>query len=168
MLRPISRNPIFSAGPMCATVHCANRMTCQRNGAQCEIGRRRKWSTFGEHAAGRRVLEHSDAWCNQFPSPLPDALTCPNSSPKSKRDAPLVVWLVLVAATIVSSTVGVNHGIDHRLSTALVLVVTVVKANLVGMNFMELREAVLPLRAIFNTFCIVACVSLIAMYLTNA
>lgn len=79
----------------------------------------------------------------------------------------LVVWLVLVAATIVSWTVGVNHGIDYRLSTALVLVVTFVKVNLVGMNFMELREAVLPLRAIFNAFCIVVCVGLIAMYLSD-
>jgi hypothetical protein len=56
---------------------------------------------------------------------------------------------------------------DYRLSTALVLVVTFVKVNLVGMNFMELREAVLPLRAIFNAFCIVVCASLIGMYLTN-
>jgi hypothetical protein len=79
----------------------------------------------------------------------------------------LVVWVVLVAATIVSWTVGANHGIDYRFSTALVLVVTFAKVNLVGMNFMELREAVLPLRAIFNGFCIVVCAGLIAMYLTN-
>jgi hypothetical protein len=79
----------------------------------------------------------------------------------------LVVWLVLVVATIVSWTVGANHGIDYRLSTTLVLVVTFVKVNLVGMNFMELREAVLPLRAIFNAFCIVVCVGLIGMYLTS-
>jgi hypothetical protein len=79
----------------------------------------------------------------------------------------LVVWLVLVAAAVVSWTVGVNHGIDYRLSTTLVLVITFMKVNLVGMNFMELREAVLPLRAIFNAFCIVVCVGLIAMYLSN-
>jgi hypothetical protein len=79
----------------------------------------------------------------------------------------VVVWLVLVAATVASWTVGINHGIDYRLSTALVLVVTFVKVNLVGMNFMELREAVLPLRAIFNAFCIVVCVGLIGMYLTD-
>jgi hypothetical protein len=79
----------------------------------------------------------------------------------------LVVWLVLVAATIVSWTVGVNHGIDYRLSTTLVLLVTFVKVNLVGMNFMELREAVLLLRAIFNAFCIVVGAGLIGMYLTN-
>jgi hypothetical protein len=79
----------------------------------------------------------------------------------------LVVWLVLVGATIVSWTVGVNHGIDYRLSTALVLVITFVKVNLVGMNFMELREAVLPLRVILNAFCIVVCVGLIGMYLTS-
>jgi hypothetical protein len=46
-------------------------------------------------------------------------------------------------------------------------VVTFVKVNLVGMNFMELREAVLPLRAIFNSFCIVVCAGLIGMYLFN-
>jgi hypothetical protein len=79
----------------------------------------------------------------------------------------IVVWLVLVCATVVSWTVGVNHGIDYRLSTTLVLVVTFVKVNLVGMNFMELWAAVLPLRAIFNVFCIVVCVGLIGMYLTN-
>jgi hypothetical protein len=68
---------------------------------------------------------------------------------------------------MVSWKVGSDHGIDYRLSTTLVLVVTFVKVNLVGMNFMELREAVLPLRAIFNALCVIVCVVLITMYLTN-
>jgi hypothetical protein len=75
------------------------------------------------------------------------------------------VWLLLVVATIVSWQVGIDHRIDYRLSTTLVLVVTFVKVNLVGMNFMELRGAALPLRVIFNAFCVVVCAVLISMYL---
>jgi hypothetical protein len=87
------------------------------------------------------------------------------AEPKVRRV--LKVWLLLMGATIVSWKVGIDHGIDYRLSTMLVLVVTFVKVNLVGMNFMELREAVLPLRAIFNVFCVIVCVVLMAMYLSN-
>ena len=87
------------------------------------------------------------------------------SEPNTRRVC--TAWLLLVVATIVSWKVGIDHAIDYRLSTTLVLVVAFVKVNLVGMNFMELREAILPLRAIFNAFCVVVCVGLVGMYLTN-
>jgi hypothetical protein len=89
----------------------------------------------------------------------------PLHEPKARRI--WAIWLLLVIATVVSWTVGVDHGIDYRLSTTLVLVVTFLKVNLVGMNFMDLREAVPPLRAIFNTFCIIGCVGLTVMYLAS-
>lgn len=83
----------------------------------------------------------------------------------SKRN--VVVWVLLVAATLVSWSVGIDHGMDYRISTIVVLLVTFVKVYLVGQNFMELREATLLLRALFNSICVTMCTVLIAMYLVT-
>lgn len=77
----------------------------------------------------------------------------------------VVVWAALVVATLISWSVGIDHGIDYRISTVLVLLVTLVKVYLVGMNFMELREAPSWLRASFNATCAGICTALAAIYL---
>ena len=80
----------------------------------------------------------------------------------------LIVWAVLVVATLISWSVGIDHGMDYRFSTVVVLLVTFGKVYLVGMNFMELRGAHLLLRAMFNSICVVMCAVLVAMYLTTS
>lgn len=80
----------------------------------------------------------------------------------------VVVWAVLVVATLISWSVGIGQGIDYRISTVLVLVVTLVKMYLVGMNFMELREAPSWLRASFNASCVGICTALAVIYLAAA
>lgn len=60
---------------------------------------------------------------------------------------------------------GIGHGIDYRISTVLVLVVTLVKVYLVGMNFMELRAAPAWLRSTFTAICVAVCTALAAIYL---
>lgn len=77
----------------------------------------------------------------------------------------VVVWAVLVVATLISWSVGINHGIDYRFSTVLVLLVTLGKVYLVGMNFMELREAPSGLRTGFTAICLGICTALAAIYL---
>jgi heme/copper-type cytochrome/quinol oxidase subunit 4 len=78
-----------------------------------------------------------------------------------------IVWALLVVATLVSWSVGIDHGINYRLATVIVLLVTFAKVYLVGMNFMELREATLPLRLIFSCLCAVMCTVLVVMYLAT-
>jgi heme/copper-type cytochrome/quinol oxidase subunit 4 len=79
-----------------------------------------------------------------------------------------VVWAILVAATLISWSVGIDHGMNYRFSTVVVLLVPFLKVYLVGMNFMELREATPVLRGLFNCICVVICGVLIAIYLTTS
>jgi caa(3)-type oxidase subunit IV len=76
-----------------------------------------------------------------------------------------IVWLVLIAATLVSWKVGTDHGVHAHLATVIVLLVAFIKVRLVGLYFMELRESPLPLRLIFEGYCVVVCTTLIIMYL---
>ena len=75
-----------------------------------------------------------------------------------------LVWLFLIAATIVSWQVGV-HGDPAELSTIIVLAVAFVKVRFVGLWFMELKDAPLPLRAVFEGYVMVVALALIIMYL---
>jgi len=73
-------------------------------------------------------------------------------------------WLALMAATLVSWYLGDGHG-SAQLATVLVIAVAFAKVYLVGHSFMELRDAPIPLRAVFGGWAAVVCVSLIALYL---
>lgn len=74
-----------------------------------------------------------------------------------------VVWLALVAVTIVSRAVGAEHGIGSGIAV-LVLALAVIKVRLVGLDFMELRHAPLLLRGIFEGYCIALWLVLAGMY----
>lgn len=77
----------------------------------------------------------------------------------------LVVWAALVAATLISLALGedwIGHG---DLAAALVIAIAFIKVRLVGMHFMELRHAPLPLRLAFQAYCGVASIVLIVLYL---
>lgn len=78
-----------------------------------------------------------------------------------------LVWLVLIAATLISWKVGTDHGVHAHLATVIVLLVAFIKVRFVGLYFMELREAPLPLRFIFEGYCVVVCTTLIIMYLAG-
>lgn len=77
-----------------------------------------------------------------------------------------VVWVLLVAATLLSFWLGTDHGLSSAQSrTILILVVAFVKVRLVGLYFMELRTAPGALRALFEAYCAAACVTLLSFYL---
>jgi hypothetical protein len=79
-----------------------------------------------------------------------------------------LAWLVLVALTAVSWALGTAHGFggDHRLPASLVIIaVAVFKVRLVGLYFMELRDAPLALRAAFEGYCVVLLGLLWGMFL---
>ena len=79
-----------------------------------------------------------------------------------------VVWLVLIAATITSLLLGTDNLVSGvKLASALVIVVAFVKVRFVGMYFMEIGNAPVPLRAIFQGYCAVVCTVLVVMLLTS-
>ena len=82
------------------------------------------------------------------------------------RNRITLVWGLLVGATALSWWLGTDHGVDdQKLAAVAVLLVAFVKVRFVGMYFMELRNAPIPLRLIFEGWCIVVCAGVIGMYL---
>jgi caa(3)-type oxidase subunit IV len=78
-----------------------------------------------------------------------------------------LVWLVLVVLTLIAWFLGTNHGFNsdnHAPASIAIFVVAVFKLRLVGLYFMELREAPLPLRGLFEGYCVVLMMLLIGMY----
>jgi hypothetical protein len=72
--------------------------------------------------------------------------------------------LVLIAATLVSYALGVEHGIGSATVVA-VLGIAAIKIRLVGLDFMELRSAPIPLRAAFEGYCLALWAVLSGLYL---
>jgi len=67
-----------------------------------------------------------------------------------------VVWIVLVAATAFSWTLGTDHGLGpdtQRLAGIAILAVAFIKVRFIGLYFMELREAPSVLRGVFELYC---------------
>ncbi len=64
-----------------------------------------------------------------------------------------VSWLLLVVATLASWLVGAEHGTGST-AAVVVLAIAAVKIRLVGLDFMELRHAPVPLRAAFEGYCV--------------
>ncbi|NKQ54190.1 cytochrome C oxidase subunit IV family protein [Amycolatopsis sp. K13G38] len=75
-----------------------------------------------------------------------------------------LAWAVLTAATIVSWYLGHDHGLGPGLATTLVLIVAFAKVRIVGLYFMELRDAPRILRGIFEGYCLIGCAVLLAFY----
>ena len=75
-----------------------------------------------------------------------------------------VSWLVLIAATLLSYALGAEHGVG---STVVVVVfgIAAIKVRLIGLDFMELRSAPIPLRAAFEGYCLALWGVLSGLYL---
>lgn len=91
----------------------------------------------------------------------PDALTARGLI---KRPA-TVVWLVLVAATMISSWLGDGHG-TRKVATVVVIVVAFLKVFLVGQYFMELRTAPRALGLAFGAWVVLIGGIVLGMYLS--
>jgi heme/copper-type cytochrome/quinol oxidase subunit 4 len=76
------------------------------------------------------------------------------------------VWLVLVAATLISFWLGTDHGLSSaEARTVLIMLVAFIKVRFVGLYFMELREAPYLLRGLFEGYCLVVCAMILGFYL---
>ena len=73
-------------------------------------------------------------------------------------------WLLLVAATVLSWAVGAEHGTGSVVAI-VVLAIAAIKVRLVGLDFMELRHAPMPLRVAFEAYCLVIWAVLSGLYL---
>lgn len=78
-----------------------------------------------------------------------------------------LVWFVLSALTIVSWTLGTNQGFGshHTLASLAIFVVAIFKVRLVGLYFMELRDAPPALRGLFEGYCLSVFALLTMMFL---
>lgn len=85
------------------------------------------------------------------------------------RSSASAVWAFLVVATVVSWALGTDHGFvdSTRAASLIVLVVAFVKVRFVGLYFMELKDAPLPLRALIEAYCLVVCCLTIGFYLAG-
>lgn len=73
-------------------------------------------------------------------------------------------WLVLVAATLVSFALGADHG-TGSVMVVVVLAIAAIKVRLVGLDFMELRNAPVLLRVAFEGYCVALWAMLSGLYL---
>lgn len=76
------------------------------------------------------------------------------------------IWFVLVAATLLSFWLGTDHGINSpEARSVLIFLVAFVKVRFVGLYFMEVKDAPLPLRLILEAYCVLICAAVIGFYL---
>lgn len=80
------------------------------------------------------------------------------------RTRAFFTWLILMVATAVSFAVGAEHGTGSSV-VVIVLAIAAIKMRLVGLDFMELRHAPVPLRAAFEAYCFVVWAVLSGLYL---
>lgn len=68
-----------------------------------------------------------------------------------------IAWLVLIVLTVVAWLLGTDHGFGpngHTAAAIVILAVAVFKVRLVGVYFMDLREAPAALRLGFEGYCV--------------
>lgn len=79
-----------------------------------------------------------------------------------------VVWLVLVSATAVSWSLGVDHSFadgGRTEASVAILAIAFVKVRFIGLYFMELRHAPQVLRGLFEAYCVVVCALVLGFFL---
>jgi hypothetical protein len=76
-----------------------------------------------------------------------------------------LVWVILVGATMLSWEMGHGAFDDLRYARVAVIVVGFIKVRYVILDFMEIRHAPWFIRLVGESWVVVVCVVLIALYL---
>ncbi|MFE3000828.1 cytochrome C oxidase subunit IV family protein [Nocardia sp. NPDC059246] len=73
------------------------------------------------------------------------------------RTPATMVWILLAGATSGSWALGTHEGSGdhHALASVAVLLIAFTKIRFVGLYFMELREAPIVLRGLFEAYCVI-------------
>ena len=75
-----------------------------------------------------------------------------------------VVWLVLLALTFGSFLIGIEQGTAFAATAAVVLIgIAMLKVRLIGLHFMDLREAPRALRFVFEGYVLAVFLALSVM-----
>lgn len=74
------------------------------------------------------------------------------------------VWLLLMAATIVTTWVLTKDTFTARVATIAIVLIAAIKVRLVLLHFMELRHAPLPLRIVFEGWVLAVTGALLTLY----
>lgn len=99
-------------------------------------------------------------------SDQPSEIALPIRDESLLRGRFTVVWVLLIAATIASFWVGTDHGLSSSTGRGVViLAIAFVKVRFVGLYFMDLRSSPYLLRGIFEAYCMVVCLAMMAVYL---
>jgi caa(3)-type oxidase subunit IV len=78
-----------------------------------------------------------------------------------------IVWLGLIVLTATAWLLGTDHGFGPNAHVAVgvvILVVAVCKVHLIGLYFMDLRDAPLSLRVVFEGYCLLLTGVIIGMF----
>lgn len=84
------------------------------------------------------------------------------------RHPAMIAWAALMLATAISWWLGSRHDVFNggkAVTAAAILAIAFIKVHFVGMYFMDLREAPVLLRRIFNAWTLGTCAVLIGLYL---
>jgi hypothetical protein len=77
-----------------------------------------------------------------------------------------LVWLGLVVATLVAALIGEYSAPGGPgVATAAVIIIALVKARFVGLEFMELRGAPVVMRIAYEMWTVLVCTVLLGLYL---
>lgn len=76
-----------------------------------------------------------------------------------------LVWLFLMAATIVTTWGLSKDTFDPQWATVAIMVIAAVKVRMVLLHFMELNHAPIPLRLVFEAWVVVVTAVVVGFYL---
>ncbi len=82
------------------------------------------------------------------------------------RNRITLIWLLLVCATLVSfDSAHIGRGASlQSIATCAVMIVAFLKVRFIGLEFMELRHAPVPLRFAFEGWVLLVCAAILTLY----
>lgn len=83
----------------------------------------------------------------------------------ARRDSQLIVWLVLLAATLLTAVLGLENSQPSTVVGVLLIAIGCMKLRLVTIHFMELGNAPLGLRLAAEAYSAIMIVTLLVLYL---
>ncbi len=81
------------------------------------------------------------------------------------RKPATLIWMVLMVATIITTWGLSKDAFAAKFATTSIMLIAAFKVRLVLLHFMELRQAPLPLRLLFEAWVLVATAAIIGIYL---
>ncbi|AMK19839.1 MULTISPECIES: cytochrome C oxidase subunit IV family protein [Sphingobium] len=79
--------------------------------------------------------------------------------------SPVTIWAILVVATLASYLFQLEAmKFDPRIVGSAILVIAFFKVRLIGLRYMEIDEAILPLRLAFEAWVFAVAIALLTLF----